>query len=82
LEKVRSLSLIFFTKSGCPLCDKAKAVLDRNGLRYEERDILEDPELYARYRYRVPVLHEAGRDLIEGVFDPEAVRRLAAARRG
>ncbi len=75
---MRSLStLVLYMKSGCPLCREAEAALAEAGLRYEERDILEDPELYARYRYRIPVLARDGVDLMEGRhFDPAALRSL------
>lgn len=76
------MDLIFYTKSGCPLCDKGQAMLDAAGLTYEARDILEDPELYRRYRYRVPVLAEGEREVMEGRFDRDAVARFAKARMG
>ena len=64
-------------KSGCPLCREAEEALAEAGLAYAARDILEDPELYARYRYRIPVLARDGVDLVEGrAFDPNALRRL------
>ncbi len=70
-------TLILYMKAGCPLCREAEAALAEAGLSYEGRDILEDPDLYARYRYRIPVLARDGVDLVEGRdFDPAALRRL------
>ena len=46
-------------KPGCHLCDEARAVVARVtaelGVGWEERSILDDPELYARYWEQIPV---------------------------
>jgi len=36
---------IVWSKNGCPYCDQAKEMLDRSGIKYEERNISESPEL-------------------------------------
>jgi len=69
--------MVLYTKSNCPLCAKAQRALREAGLLYEERDILEDPELFERYRYRIPVLVRDGVEVLEGQFDAAAVRRLS-----
>jgi len=54
--------ITFYTKPGCPLCDEALDLLlalgDELGieLAVHEINILKDAELYARYRYTVPVI--------------------------
>ncbi|MGZ4592605.1 MAG: glutaredoxin family protein [Actinomycetes bacterium] len=46
-------------KPGCHLCDEARAVVARVtaelGVDWEERSILDDPELHARYWEQIPV---------------------------
>ena len=32
-----------YTKPGCPFCVRAKSLLDRKGVRYEEHDVSKDP---------------------------------------
>ena len=71
-EKVR---LVLYTKPGCGLCEEMKSEMKRAGVEnlytLEEVDIEKDAELFAQYRYEIPVL------LINGA---EAFRhRLAAA---
>ncbi len=54
--------ITFYTKPGCPLCDEALDLLlalgDELGveLAVQEINILKDAELYARYRYTIPVV--------------------------
>jgi len=54
--------IILYTKPGCHLCDDALELLLELGkeinskLRIEEINILENPALYARYRYAIPVI--------------------------
>jgi glutaredoxin len=52
--------VVLYTKSNCGLCDEMKAqiALAQCDEMYslEEVDIELDPELYARYRYEIPVL--------------------------
>ena len=52
--------VVLYSKSNCSLCDKMKAEMARAGCDdlYTLRavDIESDPELFARYRYDIPVL--------------------------
>ena len=46
-------------KPGCHLCDDARAVVAavaaEEGVGWEERSILDDPDLHARYWEQIPV---------------------------
>lgn len=42
--------MILYVKSWCPWCVEAMAYLDERGFSYDVRDVLEDPEAYARMR--------------------------------
>jgi glutaredoxin len=71
-EKVR---IVLYTKPGCHLCDEMKNEMERAGVgnlyTLAEVDIEKDADLFARYRFEIPVL------VINGV---EAFRhRLSAA---
>lgn len=52
-------------KPGCHLCEEARAVVARVaeelGVGWEERSILEDPELAERYAEQIPVTLVDGR---------------------
>lgn len=52
--------VILYTKENCHLCDIVKAQLADLAERYphtlQEVDITTDPDLYARYRYIIPVV--------------------------
>ena len=58
-------TVTLIAKPGCHLCDDARAVVDRVlgeldrdgvGVRLVERNILEEPELAARYAEDIPVV--------------------------
>jgi len=57
VEKVR---VVLYTKPGCGLCEEMKDSMQRAGVgdlyTLQEVDIEKDAELYARYRYDIPVL--------------------------
>ncbi|MEN9921317.1 MAG: hypothetical protein RLZZ517_295 [Candidatus Parcubacteria bacterium] len=38
------MSLIIYTKTGCPWCVDALAYLNQKGIQYEEREVLKNPE--------------------------------------
>jgi hypothetical protein len=53
-----------YSKSDCHLCDEAEdrlAGLSRQfGLTYHKIDIQSSPDLFERYRYRIPVIEVDG----------------------
>ena len=55
----RPARVLLIGKPGCHLCDDARAVVARVtgelGERFEERSILDDPELNERYWEQIPV---------------------------
>jgi glutaredoxin len=57
---VPSRTLTFVTRSACPLCDEAEALLERWSVRLgfdvETADVEADPTLESDYGTRVPVL--------------------------
>ncbi len=42
--------MVVYVKSWCPWCVEALAYLNRRGIAHEVRDVLEDPEAFARMR--------------------------------
>ena len=57
-------AVTLYGKPDCHLCDEAEdrlARLSRQvGLRYRKVDIQSDPALFARFRYRIPVIDVEG----------------------
>ena len=54
------LTVMLYTKDGCGLCDKVKAELALLAVDFphdlQEVDITEDSNLFARYRFSIPVV--------------------------
>ena len=71
-----------YAKAGCHLCDEARAYLEESvadldrELDLREIDIRRDPELFERYRYRIPVITVNGAERLEGRITDDAVREL------
>lgn len=76
-------TLTLYTKPGCLLCHKAERVL--RDLQQEIpfalvlQDITEDPELFERYRYDIPVIVLDGVELCRHRVDSDRVRRALRA---
>jgi glutaredoxin len=68
-------SIRLFHAQGCHLCDRARGVLDRIGVAYEDVDITGDPELEARYREWLPVVEIDGERAFVYHVDEAALRR-------
>jgi len=55
-----TLFIKFYTKPRCSLCDEVRILLSQltkeNPLDIEEVNILDDPNLYEKYKYEIPVL--------------------------
>lgn len=73
------MQVTLYTRAGCHLCDDAKAILERYGLRVESIDIDADPQLRAKYNECVPVVVIDGRERFRGRVDEVLLRRLLAA---
>ncbi len=71
--------LLMYSKRNCPLCDKARAVIRtlqrRHVLSLEEIDILDDPALFERYKYEIPVIVVDGDTTVKAPITEEALRR-------
>jgi glutaredoxin len=74
------LEIVLYTRSGCHLCDDAKALLESYGLTVESIDIDSDPQLVERYNQCVPVVFVDGRERFRGRIDPLLLRRLISRR--
>ncbi len=67
------MELVFVTREGCGLCEKAERVLCALWVPYVRRDVDSDPELFRLYTFRVPVLLLGDEVLMEGLFDEKAL---------
>ena len=74
--------LVLYRKPGCCLCEEAEPIVERAaaiaGLSVNKRSIVQDPDAFARYRYRIPVLTLDGLVIGEGRVDEAQVRRALA----
>ena len=83
----KPLVLDFYTKSDCPLCDKALAVMERVFARLDDipielrfRDITTNPDWFEEYQWDIPVLELEGERLfLHYAHAYELERRLRAA---
>ena len=70
--------MIVYGKPDCTLCDKATAILERLraefAYRVEHVDITENTDLFARYRYRIPVVAVDGREIASAIVTTPALR--------
>jgi len=64
-----------YGKPGCSLCEEALDLLDDIGTRFRfqvvRHNILEDPLLFEKYRYLVPVVVIDGIERLRSRFDPQ-----------
>jgi glutaredoxin len=65
----------------CPLCDEARALLERAAPGFREVDIRTDRELLRAYRLEIPVVTVDGRKEFVGRVDAARLRALLAAPR-
>jgi glutaredoxin len=63
------------SKPGCPHCDEARAVLERIGEPFDERDVTTDAALYDEYGDRIPVVLLDGREHSYWDVDEARLRR-------
>jgi glutaredoxin len=71
--------VILYTASGCHLCERARGVLDAEGVDYREIDITGDPELEAAHREWLPVVEIDGERAFVYRIPLEALRRKLMA---
>ena len=76
------IKLQLFTKPDCPLCDKAKAVLEKlaldTSIEVEEINITTSIGLFAKYKNTIPVLEMDGRRLFIHQISAAALKRKLA----
>ena len=74
------LTITLYAKAGCHLCDEAREYLENAAADYDfellEMDIRRDPDLFERYRYRIPVITVNGVERLEGRIEEDDVRAL------
>jgi hypothetical protein len=79
------VTLTLLSKPGCHLCEEVRTLIEElqplYGFAIEETNITRDPELFARYRYEIPVLLEDGQEVARGrMTEAELVRIIARPR--
>jgi glutaredoxin len=42
------MSIILYTKTGCPWCDDTRALLEGRKVKFEEREVLANPRFFAQ----------------------------------
>ena len=71
-------SIKFYTKPKCSLCNEARILLKKLEKEYfldvEEVNILNDPTLYERYKYEIPVLSFPDLSQLQGRIEQETLR--------
>jgi glutaredoxin len=68
--------VLLYTRVGCHLCDTAKELLERHGLKPRLVDVDADPALRQKYDQCVPVVVIDGKERFRGRIDERLLRRL------
>jgi len=74
------MSLIFYHRDGCHLCEQALAMLSAGGLAKGLRlvDIDDDLSLGIEFGLRIPVIANAGGERLDWPFELDQARALAS----
>lgn len=76
-------AVTLYGKVDCHLCDEAEvlvaSVTRESGHGYRKVDILSAPDLYERYRYRIPVVQVDDGPVLDWPFTPGQLRRAVQA---
>jgi glutaredoxin len=72
------MQVILYSKADCRLCNEVKAFLtllaEEISFEWVERDISDNPLLYERFRYLIPVLEIANGPFLYPPHNPYAIR--------
>ena len=77
------MTLTLYSKPGCHLCQEVRTLLDElqpeYNFRIGEIDITRDADLFARYRYEIPVLLKDREEIARGrITDRELLALLTS----
>jgi hypothetical protein len=76
------VTLTLLSKPGCHLCEEVRSLIEelqpRWGFTIEETDITRDAELFARYRYEIPVLLKNGQEIARGRINEAELLEIVA----
>jgi glutaredoxin len=67
--------VVLYSARGCHLCEQARAILDAEGVAYEEVDITDEPALESTYREWLPVIEIDGQRAFVYRIPRETLRR-------
>ena len=70
------IDVTLYTRAGCHLCDEAREVLQRHGLRPQLVDIDGDPQLKELYDVHVPVVLIERQERFRGRVNEVLLKRI------
>lgn len=74
---MKDKELVLYSREKCPLCDKAKIILNElaieMGISYREIDIYSDDDLLERFGLMIPVLEWQGEIIQYGNIDKDSL---------
>ncbi|MBM7661518.1 glutaredoxin [Bacillus mesophilus] len=83
---MKTAMITFYTKENCPLCDKAKLIIEELANEFsitiEEKDIYKDDQLLELYQVMIPVISLNGEELAYGLIDYQDVRNQLIEKMG
>ncbi|WP_425589808.1 glutaredoxin family protein [Fictibacillus fluitans] len=73
------ITITFYTKNHCPLCDKAHKILEELqeevSLEIRKIDIYQSEELIEKYGLMIPVITAEGEEIQYGQINKESLRK-------
>ncbi|MHC4390418.1 MAG: glutaredoxin family protein [Planctomycetota bacterium] len=77
--------ITFAVRSGCPMCERARRTVEHSARRYhlavEEVDVKADhPDVYAQWKYDLPVILIDGRRRFSGHISPTRLEQALQSR--
>ncbi|WP_110112474.1 glutaredoxin family protein [Bacillus sp. CGMCC 1.16541] len=80
------MNMILYTRKTCPLCDKAKVVIEELqeefAFSFNEQDIYEDDQLLEKYQLMIPVVEIDGIEVAYGQIKKDFIRKRLLEKMG